>query len=199
MPAVAAILATAGATPADLRGIGLTAGPGGFSGLRTGVGAAKGLGLARSLPLVGVSALEASAYFYRGLGLPLCAVLPAGRHGVAWARFHPLGAAASWQRISPDRVTPVDLMLDATSSRHTLYCGEGVVACATEITSRAGQRAHLAAGGTSLDRLQGLAEIAAARLEAGEADSLTALQPMYLRPAQITSARGFQRGGALFP
>ena len=199
MPAVAAILATAGATPADLRGIGLTAGPGGFSALRAGVSAAKGLSLARSLPLVGVSALEASAYFYRDLGLPLCAVLPAGRQGVAWARFHPRGAAASWQRRSPDRVTPVDLMLDATSSRHTLYCGEGVVACATEITSRADRRAHLAAGGTSLDRLQGLAEIAAAKLEAGKADSLAALQPIYIRQAQVTSARSFRRAGGLFP
>lgn len=61
MPLVDCVLKEAGIGFADLDALAVTVGPGTFTGLRVGLAAARGLALARSLPLVGVTTLEAIA------------------------------------------------------------------------------------------------------------------------------------------
>lgn len=58
---IEAALAEASLTPADLTALAVTVGPGTFTGLRVGLAAARGFALARALPLVGVTTLEAVA------------------------------------------------------------------------------------------------------------------------------------------
>jgi tRNA threonylcarbamoyladenosine biosynthesis protein TsaB len=53
------LLARNGLSHADLERIAVTTGPGSFTGLRIGLSAARGLGLARKLPVVGVPSLLA--------------------------------------------------------------------------------------------------------------------------------------------
>ena len=60
-PLVAQTMRAAGIAFADLERIGVTTGPGSFTGLRVGLAFAKGLALALGLPCVGVGALEALA------------------------------------------------------------------------------------------------------------------------------------------
>ena len=62
MPAVRWLTEAEGIAPDALDGVVVSVGPGGFSALRTGIGVAKGLAVAWSLPVAGVSTLEASAY-----------------------------------------------------------------------------------------------------------------------------------------
>jgi tRNA threonylcarbamoyladenosine biosynthesis protein TsaB len=57
LPLVQEVLASAGRTLAQVDGLVCGIGPGSFAGLRIGVGVAKGLALARDLPVVGVSSL----------------------------------------------------------------------------------------------------------------------------------------------
>ena len=186
MPAIESLFALERLSLTGLEGIVVTSGPGGFGALRAGMSVAKGLATALETPLVGVSTLEASAYPYREAGYPLCPLLEAGRGQVAWARFQQ--TTRGWVRRTPDRVTSDDALLRSTA-RHTLFCGEGAPAYAGRLREAMGARAHLLLQATPLDRLQGAASIGVARLLAGEADPLAALQPHYLRPPGITPPR----------
>ena len=66
-PLVREIMVEAGLGFADLQRIGVTLGPGSFTGLRVGLAFAKGLGAALSIPVVGVGVLEALAADQSGL------------------------------------------------------------------------------------------------------------------------------------
>jgi tRNA threonylcarbamoyladenosine biosynthesis protein TsaB len=189
MPAIEAALDASGVRVRDLTGIIVAQGPGGFSALRSGLGAAKGLAFAASLPLVGISTVEASAYPHRGAGMPVCALIESGRGIVGWARFHLSESekGAVWVRRTPDRVTPLEGML-SRRGRHTLFCGEGVATHADLIIKALGTKAHLAIDPAPLSRISGVAELGARRLDAGESDPVSSLAPRYLRSPSITVA-----------
>ncbi len=61
LPVLEEVLAEAGTGFADLDALAVTVGPGTFTGLRVGLAAARGIALARKLPCVGVTTLEAVA------------------------------------------------------------------------------------------------------------------------------------------
>lgn len=60
-PAIQNALKYSGKNLHDLKAVGLTMGPGSYTGLRVGMAAAKGLCYAMNIPLVGVNTLEAMA------------------------------------------------------------------------------------------------------------------------------------------
>src|SRR5262249_10275731 len=61
MPLIARVMDAAGTSFADLGRIAVTTGPGSFTGLRVGLSAARGIALAASKPVVGVTTLTAYA------------------------------------------------------------------------------------------------------------------------------------------
>ena len=61
-----AALGEAGVARGELAAIAVDAGPGGYSGLRSGVATAQGLAFALGIPLAGVSRLEAAAFPHLG-------------------------------------------------------------------------------------------------------------------------------------
>lgn len=76
MPMIGDVLAEAGHGFDELNGLAVTVGPGSFTGLRTGLAAARGLALATGLPLAGVTTLEIVAHDARP-------ILAAARDGPA--------------------------------------------------------------------------------------------------------------------
>jgi tRNA threonylcarbamoyladenosine biosynthesis protein TsaB len=62
LPLICATLADAGLGFCDLDRVAATVGPGSFTGLRIGLAAARGIGLAANIPVIGVSTLEALAH-----------------------------------------------------------------------------------------------------------------------------------------
>ncbi len=61
MPALVDMLAQQGFAPGDLAAVGVTIGPGSFTGLRIGLSVAKGLALAHNLVVLGVPTLDVQA------------------------------------------------------------------------------------------------------------------------------------------
>lgn len=84
------VLAEAGVAPAALDRIGVTLGPGSFTGLRVGLAFAKGLGAALDRPVIGVGVLEALAFEIKR---PCAAVIDARRDQVYLQTFAAAGAA----------------------------------------------------------------------------------------------------------
>ena len=190
MPAVRALVDDAGG-PDGLAGIGVSTGPGGFSALRAGLGAAKGLAFASGLPLVGVSTLEATAYPHRGSGGVVVAVIAAGRELAAWARFDARGG--EWRRLSDDRVAGIDELV-ASLSGEALLAGEGAAAWAEQLLAADGEF-RLAEERQPSSRLWGAGALAAERLERGERDAPAALAPHYVRPPGIGTPKARGRVG----
>lgn len=100
-PMIQAVMAEAGLPFAALDRVGVTVGPGSFTGLRVGLAFAKGLGLALDRPCVGVGSLEALAASERGPGL-IAAVIDARRGQVYLQAFE-----AGESVMAPD-VLPVE-------------------------------------------------------------------------------------------
>lgn len=89
---IAVLLADAGLAYADLTGIAVTTGPGSFTGLRIGLSAARGLGLALGIPVIGLPTLLATALPHLG-ALPVAIVADARRGEAYLAVFDRTGTA----------------------------------------------------------------------------------------------------------
>ena len=151
----------------------------------------RGLALAARIPVIGVGSLDLEAYPVRDSGLPVCALLEAGRGEASSALISPDGG-----RLREDRITGLEEMLDEIrgmpmavgGGRETgspvLFCGEGMALWAGDIRAALGGRAALCHTPPSA-RAHSLAALAAARLEQGQTDDLDALQPHYLRMPTI--------------
>src|SRR5690606_3281425 len=110
-PAIRAALASAGASLDDLTALAVAQGPGSFTGLRIGLGVAKGLAQARRLPLVAIPTLEIVA-----AGVPvqpgcrLVAVLQVGRGRICAQPF--AATAEGWSSDGPAQITGWERLLD---------------------------------------------------------------------------------------
>ena len=182
MPSVVNILGRGGVTSLQLDGVAVALGPGGFSALRVGVSAAKGLALVAKKPIIGVGTLDMEAYAYLNSGVNVCALLEAGREECATALFDGTG-----MRMRQDRVCTVDQLLvelEKATDFLTVFCGEGVMRWRQRITAAFGIKA-LVVQSTPANRVWALAQIAQERLSKGDTDDLATLQPEYMRMPSI--------------
>jgi tRNA threonylcarbamoyl adenosine modification protein YeaZ len=105
MPLVARVMNQAGVSFASLDRIAVTVGPGSFTGLRVGIAAARGIGLAAGKPVVGLSTLAAFAapFIAADDTLPVAAAIDA-RHGQVYLQvFGPGGRTIVAPRLCPLR------------------------------------------------------------------------------------------------
>ena len=178
MPAVAQILRQHGLAAGDLKGIAVALGPGGFSALRVGMSVAKGLAVTTGKPVVGLGTLDLEAYPYVQSGLPVCAILDAGRSEVASALFGPDGL-----RTREDMVGPAQELVDSIDEP-TLFCGEAVSNWGGLIREHLGSLA-VVAGPAPAQRIWALCQLGWKRLVEGQVADLATLQPTYLRMPSI--------------
>ena len=101
LPMIDTALKAAGLTVDDLDVLGVTNGPGSFTGLRIGLAVVKGLALPRQIPCAGVSTMAALAYGLAGEGTVIGAQ-DARRGQVYWGAFD----LAAHDRLTPDTAAP---------------------------------------------------------------------------------------------
>ena len=175
LPVVDLLLRNNDAAPSDLTAVAVATGPGSWSGLRVGMSLAKSLVLARDLPLVGVPTLHVLAFPHRHGALPVVPMVRLGRdrYGAAVYRNTP-----AWGAVGDVRNLALAELPALTDVG--LFCGDVDEAARTLLMESLGDAVSFAAGSDNVRRPAALAELAWARLQAGQVDDLVSLEPIYL-------------------
>jgi tRNA threonylcarbamoyl adenosine modification protein YeaZ len=169
-PAIAKVIADAGADRRDLTSVAVGVGPGPYTGLRVGVMTAKALGAALGIPVYGVCSLDVIAADVEWDGDFLVAT-DARRRELYWARYDQAGHRQSGPWVS----APADI---PPSERDLPTVGEGCLLYPSLLPSGHGPAYPAAA---TLCRV--VIAALAARGDAGSAQGglLLPPEPLYLR------------------
>jgi len=184
------VLARAGLAIGDVEGLAISIGPGSFTGLRIGLGLAKGIAFAGGLPLAAVPTLEALAEVAGARpGQSVCAALDARKQEVYAALFR--AGATGLERMTDDlavapgelaeRLPPGTLLVGDAAEAYPDAFGSGLV-CLPFAT-------HHPRGGV-------LARLGERLLATGQGSELGALEPIYVRPSEAELARMPESGRA---
>lgn len=193
LPTIAAALDEAGAAYRDIGCFAVTVGPGSFTGIRTAIATARGLALALSKPLVGVTTLEAVAFGARCAAVESAAdclvVLDTRRADLYAQRFAPDGAA----RTLPAAMMPERLV--STIGAGPLLLAGDAAASLVPLLDTHGIAFDGPAGEGFADPVD-IARIAAERWSSRSAGELPPVRPLYLRAPDATRPPA---GGRLRP
>jgi tRNA threonylcarbamoyladenosine biosynthesis protein TsaB len=189
-PAVSDLFERGGVGPGDIQAVGVATGPGSFTALRVGISLAKGLAVARAIPLVGIPTLDILAAGQPASDLPLAAILQAGRNRVAvgWYRLQRLdsgragvsaGTEGRWESLGSPEVTTIPALAKSIV-KPSIVAGE----LGSEDRHRLARKRTnviLAPPNRCVRRPSVLAELARARYSAGSLDDAASLSPLYLQ------------------
>ena len=161
----------------ELGAIGIAIGPGAFTGLRVGIGVAKGFHLATGVPLIGVSTLEAAALSLASCGTPVIAVVAAGRGRLVWARYE-LGSEGLSEVTPPRNGAISELSLELEGMGSVQLTGELDDDQVREIGEIAG--VSVPPSPVRARHPGALAELAWRRWQSRHFDNAEAIEPVYL-------------------
>ena len=169
LPQLTLLLRHIGRDSSTISAIAVALGPGSWSGLRVGMSTAKGLALARGLPVVGVSTLDALVYQHTRRGATVVPLIRLGRE-----RFATAGLSAR----EPRNVTLAELCAEING--RALFCGDIDAEVRETLRLKLGERVQFPTPAANLRRPGFLAELAWQRFQAGETDDVATLEPIYL-------------------
>ena len=186
LPTIDNLLKFSGNSFEQISCIFIAKGPGRFSALRVGMSVAKGLAMSQGIPVLGFSTLWLEACVYREVGVPVCALLDAGRAQMASSLYddREVGSGEVWE----DRlVTTEDIVLGTKEA--TIFCGEGVHSVASELRDKLGSRAIIKLPVYPTRDPSYLAKAGYESYLKGIVDDVSSLEPVYLRGPSITSPK----------
>jgi tRNA threonylcarbamoyladenosine biosynthesis protein TsaB len=189
LPMVAALFEEAGWTPAQVERWAVGIGPGSFTGVRIAVATAKGIALATGARLVGVTSLDAIA---SGIEADAVAsVLSAGK-GEVFVQLRRGGRLV----LSPAHVRLADVgrVLATAAGDAPVVVVAGEDAAGLDLSALGERLTRVALPPNDLPRASAVGRLALTR----EPDDADALEPLYVRPPDITMPKA-PTGGATRP
>lgn len=182
MPQIVNLIESCGFKPADITGIGITKGPGSFTGTRIGMATGKALAHSLEVPIVGISTLEVLAYNLRFGRHYVCPMIDA-RGGRVFSCLYRADDGLN-REIKEALMEPKELVTQLETIEETIYfAGEVVASYQTAIEAKITSPKFV----TSLfniPRAGAVVELAAKRLKEGVEDDLFSLTPCYLKRSQ---------------
>jgi tRNA threonylcarbamoyladenosine biosynthesis protein TsaB len=183
---VEAVLRDAGVSLCELSGFAVSIGPGSFTGLRIGLSTVKGLAYGLDTPVVGVSTLHANAARVENFDGLICSLLDARKKEVYGALFRRNGDGLA--RTTEDRVGSVAEIVALAGkfagSEPCLFAGDGSIKYQKLLMDAFGSRAILTSGERYPSMASAVARLSGKQIHGNGGHNLTALVPVYLRPAE---------------
>ena len=187
LPLISKVLTQAGVTLPEIMGIGVSIGPGSFTGLRIGVASAKGLAYQSGLPIAGISTLEANAACAGDFVGTVASMIDARKGDVYLAFFRNRDDRLS--RVTTDRLLPLESAVEwlcdfcATEREPMLLLGDGAILHERALRGALGPRFEIAPATVYPTIAAQVARLGETRLRAGCADDPGALTPIYVQLA----------------
>ncbi|HPW45957.1 MAG TPA: tRNA (adenosine(37)-N6)-threonylcarbamoyltransferase complex dimerization subunit type 1 TsaB [bacterium] len=176
------MLAESGWGISDIEGVAVAIGPGSFTGLRTGLAAAKGVALSLEVPIAGVSSLKSLALNGDDYSLKYVATLIDARRGELYAALWDISARGFPAEIISESLLSPEALIEKLRQfgSHFLAVGDGAIAYRDRLSAELGDSIQIADGMGILPNAHNLALLAGERLSSG-GDDLKKLVPNYIR------------------
>ncbi|HOD34588.1 MAG TPA: tRNA (adenosine(37)-N6)-threonylcarbamoyltransferase complex dimerization subunit type 1 TsaB [Syntrophales bacterium] len=182
LPAIEAILSSAGIEMRDVGLFALTQGPGSFTGLRVGAGIVKGLALCTDACIVGVSTLDALAQNLAFSKHLVCPILDAKKGQVYTALYRPADEGGL-EKIEPDQaVDPVAFI--GRISHPVIFLGDGVPVYGNRIRELLSSMAFFAPANHQWIRPSAVGLLGFEKYHRGEGVDPVSFVPRYIRRSE---------------
>ena len=179
-PALAQLCHWTGIELSQVGGIAVGIGPGLFTGLRVGIETAKTLAQVLTVPIVGITSLDALAFSVRHTRKLIVAVIDGRRGEVFYAIYRALpGGVVRGSKYSVGTPDHLSAELE-TLPEEMLAVGDGAILYRDKL-DELGSRVELASTVRAHPEAASLVELAVPRLLREEHDRLHDVVPMYLR------------------
>ncbi len=184
MPMIENLLSSCLLNIEDIDGIAVSAGPGSFTGIRIGISAVKGLCIAKDLPCVAVSTLEAMAMPFKNTDCIVCAVMDARCNQVYNALFKIKDGEIT--RLCEDRALMCEELkaelVENYKDEKIIVCGDGSDLFYPYIEDF--ENSSKASEQTKYQNATGVALLSEKEFNSGNTISASELLPVYLRLPQ---------------
>jgi tRNA threonylcarbamoyladenosine biosynthesis protein TsaB len=179
------VLDSSGLTLANMDAIGVSLGPGSFTGLRVGIATAKGLSMATGLPLMGFSTLAMLAMNIPHANLTVCPMLDARKNEVYTALYR----CRDLPELVGDECVAEPGGFIAAIDEPTLFVGSGALRYRALIEDTLRDLAVFAPSPCHVPRASSGAIIAMNLLSRGKFTPPGDLAPVYIRPSEAELTR----------
>ena len=178
VPSIDELLKKADIKASDLNATCLTIGPGSFTGLRLGISALKAIELAYGVPVYGISSLEAYAYPYKNLELPVISCIDANKD-----KFY-CSITDGQNIILKDDDYEIEKILEGTGSLDkAIVCGPDAAKLAAILSKNQPEKKYLLPASPAMTA-ESLILITEKLIEAGSAPLKDFDGPVYLRASE---------------
>ena len=183
VPAIKDLLKTMGLKMEEINGIAISIGPGSFTGLRIGLCVAKGLCYARSLPLLGITTLDAMAFPLKEIPYLICPLLESKKDEIYDVVFR---GGDSLHRVMDYKCEDIQSLLVRLSplKEKIIFLGDGIKKHRDIIKEKIGKDALFIDSQLNLPVATSIAFLGLNKLKKGEEDDISTITPFYLRKSE---------------
>ena len=180
------VLKDSGLNIKDIDAFCVSKGPGSFTGLRVGISAVKGFGMALKKPVLGIPTLDVIANnlcYYQGR---ICVIVDAKKSRVYWALYQ--SKYGNIKRISRYKVSTIDEVLNDLKG-DIFFVGDGINLYSSQIEKCKNIKPAYAEEELWYPRADSLLRLGIFELKKGKRDKAKDLVPLYIYPRECTVTR----------
>lgn len=188
MTSIDSLFDLSGYTVKDVERIAVSVGPGSFTGIRVGVGTAKGMAYSLNVPVVGVNELDLIAHMSSLTNKKIISMIDARKERVYYADYS-FDADGNITRNSEYKDGEISVVLEEYSDEDLLFLGDASIIYRDRLKELAEDRGYFNMKSLSIPRASVMAEMAVNL----EPDDLVHLEPYYHSKTQAERMKEAQK------